>query len=78
MSEFNPSKEDVITLAKAVVNDHPVYQAYHNCRYEGYICHFCGTELNDIKSRELREHEIDCPVLVAQDILTGIEDKAGK
>lgn len=68
MSEFN--KDDVITVAKAMVNGFVEWDcdgsAFWDCA--GYKCNFCDADKaensNDIK------HELDCPVLVAQDILT--------
>lgn len=68
MCEF--SRSDVITVAKAVLDEWCMY----NDRAFGpyYYCLYCDAKfsgheaaLNDFK------HNLTCPVLVAQDILTG-------
>ena len=62
-------KEDVIILAKAVYEDAV-------CFHDGgdyadyYCCLFCCGDSTDAK--EEFKHEIDCPVLVASDVLTGV------
>jgi len=68
----NFSKEDVLTLARAVIagplkyidGDFPpsFFCEYCNAELKGY-----GFDENDFK------HEVNCPVLVAQDILSGSE-----
>jgi len=68
MSDFN--KEDVITIAKALVNGFVEWDCAGSAfsDFDGYECGFCDADkvenCNDIK------HDLDCPVLVAQDILT--------
>jgi hypothetical protein len=68
MSDFK--KDDVITVAKAMVNDFGKWECagLSFSDFDGWECNFCYAgkveEINDIK------HDLDCPVLVAQDILT--------
>lgn len=76
MCEFN--KEDVINLAKAILNDPIEY--CENIHYIGrvpeYWCRYCEVESY---SRENFSHKLNCPTLIAQDILTRNEnyDKDG-
>lgn len=71
MCEFN--KEDVITLAKAIL-DNPV-EYCENIQYIGrlpeYFCNYCEAEGY---SGENFPHKLNCPVLIAQDILTRNEN----
>ncbi len=70
MTDFN--KDDVITLAKAVVADPLGFMCGDYTPY--YYCVYCDAELKgyntDIKNFK---HELKCPVLIAQNILTGME-----
>jgi len=69
MEKFNPKKEDVIILAKTVLEDHIEYQDGH---YEyGYQCIHCYNNYSDTKKGVT--HKLHCPVLVAKDVLTGME-----
>jgi len=70
----NFSKDDVLILAKAVIEDPLVYSSGDYVSY--FYCQYCNAELhghqchaNDFK------HDLNCPVLVAQDILTGQKPK---
>ena len=63
-------EEDVIILAKVVMEDAVCFQDGGDCRQDGYECYQCRGEQTD--TREEFKHEIDCPVLVAQDVLTGV------
>ena len=66
MCEF--SKSDVITMAKALSEDCITFSGEGYDEY--FLCNFCyNSSINkcDIK------HEKDCPVLIAQDILTRVE-----
>jgi hypothetical protein len=41
-----------------------------------YWCHYCDAELKDIGYQFTKEdfkHELNCPVLIAQDVLTRIK-----
>jgi len=68
MCEFN--KEDVLVLARAII-DWPI-EYYENTHYLGnvpeYSCKYCEAE---DYSRDKFKHELNCPVLIAQDILIG-------
>ena len=67
MSDFLES--DVIALAKAVLED-PIN--YMDSDYSPfYWCVYCGIEQHDMSSSAELEHDLDCPVLIAQDVLTG-------
>ena len=61
---------DVITVAKAVVEEsiESEYQGdYGNYEYL-YKCCFCQGSSPELK---LFKHDLNCPVLIAQDLLTG-------
>ncbi len=67
MTEF--AKEDVLTLAKAILEDCVMFR--ETCDYRGeYNCEYCNS-----RSYELEDfnHELTCPVLVAKDVMTGNE-----
>jgi len=70
MCEFN--KEDVLILAKTIL-DCPI-DYIENIHIIGnvpeYFCQYCEAE---DYTRENFKHKLNCPVLVAQDILTGYE-----
>jgi len=72
MCEFN--KEDVLILARAIL-DNPIDYC-ENIHYLGnipeYFCRYCDAE--DYTSEDFK-HKSDCPVLIAQDILTGNENE---
>lgn len=72
MCEFN--KDDVLTLAKAIIEDPIEYMDGDYIPY--YFCDYCDAELRGygILLRQFK-HELNCPVLIAQDILTGCEDE---
>lgn len=61
-------KEDVVILAEAILEH---WQYYDNGDYSPtfYSCEFCTG--HSIKSYEDVEHTLDCPVLVAKDVMTG-------
>lgn len=62
-------KEDVIILAKAVSVDSVYLQDGGQWESDGYKCHHCFGERTE--TEEEFKHEIKCPVLVANDLLTG-------
>jgi len=72
MCEFN--KEDVLILARAILEWPVIY--HENIQYIGsvpeYFCNYCEAE--DYTSENFK-HKLDCPVLIAQDILTGCEGR---
>lgn len=67
MCEFN--KEDVLILARAILECPVIY--IENSNYLGkipeYFCSYCE---NEDFNRENFKHELNCPVLIAQDIMT--------
>lgn len=67
MCEFN--KEDVLTLARAIV-EWPIEYTYHIGNVSEYFCKYCEAEYYNMNSFK---HEPNCPVLIAQDVLTGNE-----
>ncbi len=66
MCNFN--EQDVITIAKVILKD--CIEATSNSgdyiKFQ-YSCAYCSAESNDFKNFN---HELNCPVLIAQDILT--------
>jgi len=72
MAELEFSQDDVIAVAKALVSDPLVFMSGDFISY--YICDYCAAHLTGYDAeRENFKHETGCPVLVAQDILTGLE-----
>ena len=68
MCEF--SKSDVITMAKTILDTCICVNGENSRDY--YYCNHCnGKSVNDYD--ETIKHEKDCPVLIAQDILTRVE-----
>ena len=68
------SESDVLKLAIAILESPVEY--FDSDRYSHYYCNYCEAELDwRIGSADDFKHELDCPVLVAQDILTGMENK---
>ena len=62
-------KEDVLLVAKVLVEDAVMYRDGGDYEMDGYECeHCCGEKTVAIEDFK---HETDCPVLVAQDLLTG-------
>lgn len=67
--EFN--KEDVVKVAHAVYDNPLEYMDGDYTPY--YFCRYCEAELRGyaVKAKDFK-HDLDCPVLAAQDILAGI------
>lgn len=63
------SEEDVIKLAKGVVED-PIEYCYDKNGSDYHYCKFC---LSISRKKERLQHDLDCIVLIAQDILTGVD-----
>lgn len=64
------SKEDIEKLANAVINNWEDYNVQSR-----YLCRYCAgyhgkTEKPTIKCDDGFPHDLDCPVLIAQDVLT--------
>lgn len=70
MPVFN--RDDVIALAKAVLDDSVEhFDSDNDCHY---FCNFCSSKFDSYRyNREDFKHDLDCPVLIAQDVLTGVE-----
>lgn len=65
----NFAKDDVFKLAKAILEDPVVYQDGDFTPY--YYCLYCESELAGYDKRQwMFEHHPECPVLIAQDVLT--------
>ena len=75
MSEFN--RDDVIAVAKAVLDCHMSWnEGYTNSMnaHDGYVCAHCGDgQKPETQKEEDFVHGIDCAVLVARDLLTGVD-----
>jgi len=66
----NFAKDDVIKLAKAILEDPIIYNNGDYTPY--YSCLYCEAELAGYDKRAwMFEHYPECPVLIAQDVLTG-------
>ncbi len=64
-------QSEVETVANAVVNESIGWDPDENSSmssYPGYFCKFCKME--SIEKIEDIRHDLDCPVLVARDLLT--------
>jgi hypothetical protein len=73
----NFDKNDVIKIARAIIEDPLCYMCGDYMPF--FYCIYCKAELHGYHVRkEEFKHEIDCPVLVAQDILTGHETPQGR
>ena len=66
MSGFK--REDVLTIAQAMV-DNSVYWEPDPNSYDAYTCTQCDASKPDYVEAPIK-HDKDCPVLIAQDILT--------
>jgi hypothetical protein len=71
MKKDNPSKEDAIILAKAVIEE---WQDYDDGDYSpvGNFCKYCYQ--SSWQGYDKIKHDLDCPVLVAKDVLVGEEN----
>jgi len=73
MRELN--KKNVIILSKSMINhslEHRSYLYPFGClEEEWYVCIYC--EENGYKKEDVK-HKLDCPVLIAKDILKHCED----
>jgi hypothetical protein len=66
---INTFENDAITLAKAVVDLHSRYNDDANhLDLNGHECFYCQTGY--FKTQDKIVHEIDCPVLIAKDLIT--------
>lgn len=72
------SCDDVIAVSQALIDSAVQWDSSDYDR-DHYFCVFCGVKLYDHEvtkdpTKKLI-HRIPCPVLVAQDLLTGLESK---
>ena len=66
---YNFLKEDILILAKAILKDPLVTMSGDYVTY--IFCQYCGIELHGYQYGFLDfKHDSECPVLIAQDILT--------
>lgn len=67
-------KKDVIAIAEALLDPDACYDYYGGDYDEnGYTCNHCCKFQNEDRIKAVGKssiHELDCPVLIAQDILT--------
>lgn len=72
MCEF--SRDDVLAVAKAVIED--PYEYYSGDYPDEIWCRYCEAEVigYNCKADEII-HSSNCPVLIAQDILTNNKEK---
>lgn len=63
-------KEDVLKMAKAIMLEPLTYMDGDYTPW--FFCEYCDAELRGchVDAKDFK-HDVDCPVLVAQDILTG-------
>ena len=72
MSEWNPSKQDVIDIAMAVEADHYDFNS-GDYSADYYNCIHCAGISKDYAANHLEiKHNNECAVLKARDILTRI------
>lgn len=65
----NFSEEDVLILAEAIIEDPVLIMSGDFVTY--LYCEYCDAELHGWQFTEKDfKHDVDCPVLIARDILT--------
>ena len=71
-SMCNFLKDDVLILAKAIASEPLTYMDGDFIPW--FFCHYCDAEFRgyNINAKDFK-HDTDCPVLIAQDILTRSE-----
>lgn len=62
-------KDDVLIMARAIVNKPLTYMDGYFIPY--FFCYYCDAEFKgyNINAKNFK-HEVNCPVLIARDILT--------
>jgi hypothetical protein len=79
MTDFN--KDDVLKVARVLVNDKTMFSSrIHVCNLFRHVCKYCnqiqpfptmdGYKDGVAQVKYNRKHKLDCPVLIAQDLLT--------
>ena len=71
-------EEDVIKVAKAMVESHREFVNDHNNGDYSECIHCYAETCREPKGNAPITHALDCPVLVAQDLLTGVTDATTK
>ena len=75
-NDYSFNKDDVIKLAEAIL-ECPIVGNMGDRNPFGYYCEYCDNEYIDRKPQENRDnfiHKLDCPVLIAKDILTNLKE----
>ena len=71
MSTIEFNTEDVVKVAKALLDFGVNYEDYgDNAPYYGFECQCCDGDATQVK--EEFEHKLDCPILIAKDLLTNL------
>lgn len=69
MDKWNPSKADVLSLCEAITERF----IDQDSNTGGDYCIHCGKMYGNADNYKVLPHERWCPVLIAQDVMTGIE-----
>ena len=65
----NIPNKNIVSIAKAVTSDPLIYMDGDYTPY--YFCNYCDAEWHSYSAnREDFKHSVNCPVLIAHDILT--------
>lgn len=73
MANFQTS--DVIAVAKALLEDYAWFDTGDYSK-DQYVCNYCDARTGCWAINPNRiKHELDCPVLIARDLLTGYEER---
>jgi hypothetical protein len=65
------SKDDVLVVAKALIENHSIFVS-GDYSSDHYICEHCEGKSKSFAGSEAEiVHELNCPVLIAQDLLVG-------
>jgi hypothetical protein len=71
-NSWSPSKEDVEKLCEAILDGY-IVEDHHSCDH----CVYCDERYGNVRSKyhsqgKKEPHKSFCPVLIAQDVMTGI------
>ena len=63
-------EDDILKISKAVIDFSMERELSGNSfsSFDGYVCIFCCGE--KVRDSECFKHDLECPVLIAQDLLT--------
>ena len=67
------SVDDVRNLAESILDFYPAFEGGDYSRFYGYYCEYCGCESENYYKEHII-HKSDCPVLVAKDVLTRLDE----